>query len=71
MGIKKLGVGKENDLAELQAEYLKWGSNILASHITKISTSYNRGSPQIRKLVWKYLFSRAVMSIIPPIIGSS
>ena len=36
MGIKKLGVGKAKDLAELQAEYLKWGSNILAPHITKI-----------------------------------
>ena len=36
MGIKKLGVGKAKDLAELQAEYLKWGSKILAPHITKI-----------------------------------
>ena len=25
MGIKKLGVGKAKDFAELQAEYLKWG----------------------------------------------
>jgi len=37
MGIKKLGVGKAKDLVELQAEYLKWGSNILAHHITKKS----------------------------------
>jgi len=36
MGIKKLRVGKAKDLAELQAEYVKWGSKILASHITKI-----------------------------------
>lgn len=36
MGIKKLGVGKAKDLAELQAKYLKWGSKILAPHITKI-----------------------------------
>ena len=36
MGIKKLGVGKEKDLVELQAEYLKWGLKILAPHITKI-----------------------------------
>jgi len=36
MGIKKLGVGKAKDLAELQAEYLRWGSKILAPHITKI-----------------------------------
>lgn len=36
MGIKKLGVGKAKDLTELQAEYLKWGSKVLASHITKI-----------------------------------
>ena len=35
MGIKKLGVGKEKDLAKLQAEYLKWGLKILAPHITK------------------------------------
>ena len=33
MGIKKLGVGKEKDLADLQEEYLKWGSKILAPHI--------------------------------------
>jgi len=36
MSIKKLSVGKAKDLAELQVEYLKWGSNILAPHITKI-----------------------------------
>ena len=36
MGIKKLGVGKEKDLVELQIEYLKWGSKTLAPHITKI-----------------------------------
>ena len=36
MGIKKLGVGKAKDLVELHAKYLKWGSNILAPHITKI-----------------------------------
>lgn len=35
MGIKKLGVGKENDLVKLLAEYLKWGRKILAAHITK------------------------------------
>jgi hypothetical protein len=36
VGIKKLVVGKAKDLVELQAEYLKWGSNILAPHIMKI-----------------------------------
>ena len=36
MGIKKLGVEKSKDLAELRVEYLKWGSKILAPHITKI-----------------------------------
>ena len=36
VGIKKLGVGKAKDLVELQAEYLKWGSKILAPHITRI-----------------------------------
>ena len=35
VGIKKLGVGKEKDLVELQAEYLKWGSKTLAPHITR------------------------------------
>jgi hypothetical protein len=35
MGIKRLGVGKEKDLDELQAEYLKWGLKILSPHITK------------------------------------
>lgn len=34
MGIKKLVVGKEKDLVELQVEYLKWGMKILAPHIT-------------------------------------
>jgi hypothetical protein len=36
MGIKSLGTGKEKDLDELQAEYLKWGLKILPPHITKI-----------------------------------
>jgi hypothetical protein len=36
VGIKKLGVGKAKDLIELQAKYLKWGSNTLAPHIMKI-----------------------------------
>ena len=36
VGIKKLGVGKAKDLAELQAEYLKWGSKTLAPYITRI-----------------------------------
>jgi hypothetical protein len=35
MGIKRLGAGKEKDLDELQAEYLKWGLKILSPHITK------------------------------------
>jgi hypothetical protein len=35
VGIKKLGVGKEKDLVELQVEYLKWGSKTLAPHIMK------------------------------------
>jgi hypothetical protein len=33
--IKKLGVGKEKDLVELQAKYLKWGLKTLAPHIMK------------------------------------
>jgi hypothetical protein len=36
VGTKKLGVGKEKDLVELQVEYLKWGSKTLAPHIIKI-----------------------------------
>jgi len=36
MAMKKLGVGKAKDLVEIQAEYLKWGSKILAPQITKI-----------------------------------
>ena len=35
-GIKKLKIGKEKDLVELQVEYLKWGMNILAPHIMEI-----------------------------------
>ena len=35
-GIKKLKTGKEKDLVELQAEYLKWGMNTLALRIMKI-----------------------------------
>ena len=31
MGIKKLGVGKAKDLAELQEEYLKWGLKIVTA----------------------------------------
>jgi hypothetical protein len=36
VGIKKLGVGKEKYLVELQEEYLKWGSKTLEPHIMKI-----------------------------------
>jgi hypothetical protein len=36
VGIKNLGVGKEKDLVELQAEYPNWGSKTLAPHIMKI-----------------------------------
>ncbi|XP_057819420.2 uncharacterized protein LOC131032461 [Cryptomeria japonica] len=35
MGIKKLGAGKAKDLVELQAKYLKWGTDIFAPHIAK------------------------------------
>ena len=35
-GIKKLKKWKEQDLVELQAEYLKWGMNILAPNIMEI-----------------------------------
>ena len=46
MGIKKLGVRKAKDLAELQAEYLRWGSKILAPHITKIfNNNIQQGLP--------------------------
>ena len=33
MGIKKLGAGKEKDLGELQAEYIKWGLKFISPHI--------------------------------------
>ena len=67
-GIKKLGARKAKDLVELQTKYLKWGSKILAPHITKIFNNIiQQGFPT--KLVWKYLFSRVVMSITPPTIG--
>ena len=36
MGIKRLGTGKEKDLDELQAKYLKWGLKILSPHIIEI-----------------------------------
>jgi len=36
MGIKKLGVGKEIYLVELQAEYIKQGLKNFSPHITKI-----------------------------------
>jgi hypothetical protein len=46
VGIKKLGVGKEKDLVELQVEYLKWGSKTLAPHIMKIFNNIiQRGFP--------------------------
>ena len=35
-GIKKLKIGKSKDLVKLQAEYLRWGMNILAPHIMEI-----------------------------------
>jgi hypothetical protein len=69
MGIKRLGAGKAKDLDELQVEYLKWGLKILSPHITKIFNNIiQQGFPQIGQLVWQYLFSRVVTSIIPPII---
>jgi hypothetical protein len=45
VGIKKLGVGKTKDLVELQVEYLKWGSKILAPHIMKIFNIIQQGFP--------------------------
>jgi hypothetical protein len=67
VGIKKLGVGKAKDLVEIQVEYLKWGSKILAPHIMKISTtSFSRDSLHIGQ---QYRFSRVGMSTIPPTIG--
>jgi len=69
MGMKKLGVGKEKDLAKLQAEYLKWGSKILAPHITKIFNNIvQQGHQHMEQLVWQYLFSTTVTSMIPLII---
>ena len=70
VGIKKLGVGKAKYLVELQAEYLKWGSKTLAPHITGIFNNIiHMDSLQIGQLASQFLFSRAGMSTIPPIIG--
>ena len=41
-GIRRLAAGKAQDIDGLQAEYLKWGAEILTPHITKIFNSVNR-----------------------------
>jgi hypothetical protein len=46
VGIKKLGVGKEKDLVELQAEYLKMGfKNSCTSHYENFQQHHSAGIP--------------------------
>ena len=48
IGIKKLKIGKEKDLVELRAEYIKWGRNTLALHIMKIFNNIiQQGFPRV------------------------
>ena len=41
-GIRRLATGKVQDIDGLQVEYLKWGVETMAPHITKIFYSVNR-----------------------------
>jgi len=41
-----LKIGKAKDLVEIQAEYLKWGMNILAPHIMEIFNNVMRKDSQ-------------------------
>lgn len=42
-GIKRFVIGKTQDTDALQAEYLKWGINILEPHINRIFKNVNEG----------------------------
>ena len=47
-GIRRLATGKAQHIDGLQAEYLKWGAEILTPHITKIFNSVNREGFPVR-----------------------
>ena len=43
LGIKRLASGKAQDIDRLQAEFLKWGTNLLTPHISNIFNMVTQG----------------------------